>query len=478
MSTVWSRTEGANGPSVAIVFEDGETVIVGADNPNLSLVTRKLAEEASEDEIRSLVNPAPKIAERFRDLSDRVTTNGQNLFLDGDVMNDALSEWILNILRAEAEGQEIQSWKPFVNFLEKLQTNPSEDSKKSLFEFIQKHGLTVLSDGDFIAYKGVRSDFTSIASGPAVVDGREVNGYVPNKPGSTIWLKRSLVNDDRSVACSTGLHAGTISYASTWSSSIGKVIAVSVNPRDVVSVPYDSNRQKLRVSRYMVLHEVPRVDRVTATVGSKSAPVYVPPRPYRPGSSRFNKPLDVDVVKTLTEAIEKGHLLEVEYDSWNSGLGSYVVRPKSIDGNILKNVIIDDETEKPRSFRIDRIKNVKIVGVSSVEDGLTEIAETVTNVAADAVDETRKLLKKAIKKGRSVAFDYLTSKGGVKTFEVDPRKIVDSAAPLLKILNDHRTFLLDKMTNLQVVRDDAPTNSPVQNSDGSVSVPVSGDDND
>jgi hypothetical protein len=55
--------------------------------------------------------------------------------------------------------------------------------------------------------------------------------------------------------CSVGLHVGTYDYASNFTLN---VLEVHVNPRDVVSVPTDSNWAKVRCCRYVVIKEVER----------------------------------------------------------------------------------------------------------------------------------------------------------------------------------------------------------------------------
>ena len=50
--------------------------------------------------------------------------------------------------------------------------------------------------------------------------------------------------------CSFGLHCGTRAYAVGYGSII---LTVKVNPADAVSVPSDSDCQKIRVCRYLVV---------------------------------------------------------------------------------------------------------------------------------------------------------------------------------------------------------------------------------
>lgn len=76
-----------------------------------------------------------------------------------------------------------------------------------------------------------------------------VTGHVPYPVGATVWMPRDLVSDDRNSACSVGLHVGTYCYAERFSE---QMLVVLVDPADVVSVPTDSNAQKMRVCRLYV----------------------------------------------------------------------------------------------------------------------------------------------------------------------------------------------------------------------------------
>ena len=56
---------------------------------------------------------------------------------------------------------------------------------------------------------------------------------------------------DPSAGCAQGLHAGSYDYAKQYAS--GVLLLVKINPRDVVSVPTDSDWAKIRTSRYEVV---------------------------------------------------------------------------------------------------------------------------------------------------------------------------------------------------------------------------------
>jgi hypothetical protein len=68
-------------------------------------------------------------------------------------------------------------------------------------------------------------------------------------------MPRFGVDDNCSVGCSNGLHVGAIDYVKSYGGPGDKVVVCKVNPADVVSVPLDSEHQKVRCCRYEVVAE-------------------------------------------------------------------------------------------------------------------------------------------------------------------------------------------------------------------------------
>lgn len=258
--TLFTITKDEEFEGASVILADGTVLPVSSDHPRYDKIVASLIAGESEDSIVKLVNPAQAAYGKLTRLSERVTRKGNTLFFDGDVIGNALSKHILRIMDEAVEvgdeSAEENSWKAYVNFLEKLQTNPSKKSKKHLFTFMEAHGITVHPDGDILLYKGVNEDFTSKSHGYGIVDGVIYErAALPNNVGSVVEIPRSMVDDNRDVACSTGLHAGTYSYANSFAGFGGKLVMVKINPRDVVSVPSDSSDQKVRVARYEVFEE-------------------------------------------------------------------------------------------------------------------------------------------------------------------------------------------------------------------------------
>jgi len=165
--------------------------------------------------------------------------NGK-VFFDGEEVHGSISKRILEFM---SKGLPFQ---PLVNFLNNLMENPSMQSQKELYDFLEHQYLPVTEDGHFLAYKAVRSDYMD-----------KYAGKFRNQVGDVCQMTRAKVDDNRSVGCSQGLHAGALNYVAGYGSldAGDKIVIVKINPKDVVSVPNDCNCEKLRTCRYEVVGE-------------------------------------------------------------------------------------------------------------------------------------------------------------------------------------------------------------------------------
>lgn len=196
-----------------------------------------------------------KVVAADANLSARVRVENGEVLLDNEPVDNTLADLILRLLSEGGEG--VRAW---VRFLERIEANPNEHSRTMLFDWMRTMGdaLRVTPDGLMVGYKGVTTDENgvpvSITHGPAIVDGKEVNGAVPNYVGATVEMQRDNVEHNPARGCSVGLHVGTFDYAKGFSR--GLVLECHVDPADVVSVPTDCNWQKVRTSRYVVVDTV------------------------------------------------------------------------------------------------------------------------------------------------------------------------------------------------------------------------------
>lgn len=252
---LFSMTKSEKGKSLFIYFDDGTDAIISESHVSYDLIYAILTsgEAYDEEELRDLTKVVETANRKMTELSERVSYDGTELLFDGDPVDSVLGDVIKEQFTSGS-----MSFRPLVAFLEKAATNPSVKSIDDLYRWTRNGDLVIAPDGDIIAYKGLKVDedgnSVSIHAGRAFVDGVEAVGNIPNKEGSVITMPRSDVDPDSESYCSHGLHAGTYSYANSFAR--GRLVTVKINPRDVVSVPSDSECQKMRVCRYVVLSDI------------------------------------------------------------------------------------------------------------------------------------------------------------------------------------------------------------------------------
>lgn len=249
--------------NITVVVGD-EFKVADSSHPNFNEIVRlAVADDASVIEMFDVEKAANRIFER---VSERITVSDDVLYFDGEPVDNSMATLAMRFMR---EGSDFQ---PIVKFMENVEQNPNEHSRKMLFDWLKVHDFTINDAGCIVAYKGVARDdsepdvFRSISQGTAISDGVEHRGAIPQSVGSTVEMPRGEVEHDPYHGCSTGLHAGTWSYASSFAR--GAVLEVEINPRDVVSVPTDCGAQKLRTCRYTVLN-VTETESATALHGAQ-----------------------------------------------------------------------------------------------------------------------------------------------------------------------------------------------------------------
>lgn len=230
--------------SVPFMWVDGNLTLilnnkafqVIPDHLNYKLILESLP-TATSDELLELVD-IEKAVENFSHGQVEVK-NGKVLY-QGEEVHGSISKRILDFMK---KGLPFQ---PLVNFLHNLMENPSMQSQKELYDFLEHEHLPITEDGHFLAYKAVRSDFMD-----------KYAGKFDNHVGKICEMQRAKVDDNRSMGCSQGLHAGALNYVASYGSvdAGDKIVIVKINPRDVVSVPSDCNCEKLRTCRYEVVGE-------------------------------------------------------------------------------------------------------------------------------------------------------------------------------------------------------------------------------
>jgi hypothetical protein len=171
-----------------------------------------------------------------------------HLYSFGELVPDYIAKKVFQFM------EEDLPFEYLINFWNNLKENPSENSREQTLSFLESNDFPLTSDGMFIAYKMVRSDYLD-----------DYTAKLDNTPGKWVTEDRSLVVDDPTKTCAKGLHIAPFDYAQLYKGLYGndrkrrRLIELLVNPRDVVSVPYNYEDQKARVCAYYVLKDVTHI---------------------------------------------------------------------------------------------------------------------------------------------------------------------------------------------------------------------------
>lgn len=213
------------------VVANGKSLTMDKTNPAFDEAKKALFNEEWE-RVEDLFDTG-KAVEDFAEGNIKVT-DGEVFYKDQPVHNHVVGR----ILDFMSNGE---PYKPLLRFLEKLMLNPSRRAVNELYAFLEHKQMPLTPNGNFIAYKGVRDDFTDWYC-----------GKFSNNIGDTNEMPRNSVCDDANQGCSSGFHAGSLDYAKNYGNG-GHLMVVEIDPSDVVSVPLDCDCQKLRTTKYKVV---------------------------------------------------------------------------------------------------------------------------------------------------------------------------------------------------------------------------------
>lgn len=222
------------------VFHGGKVFNIPSTNRKFAELKEHLKSGAHDIEyIETIVN-VRSMVERFS--KGNVKIYGNEVYYKGQLVRTSITSRLIEHLDMNYE---VDTW---LNFMENVMQNPSNDSRERLFDFLEKNGSPLTEDGHFLAFKRVRGDFLD-----------HYTGKMDNSPGKIVQVDRSMVDSNNRNTCSHGLHVCASVYLteSGYADSYdAKTIVCKVNPRDVVAVPPDYNETKMRVCRYEVISEV------------------------------------------------------------------------------------------------------------------------------------------------------------------------------------------------------------------------------
>lgn len=244
------------GAEVITIHVDGKLHIVNSSHFNYAAVVdavKRLDETAA----RAALNPRQTIENGS---NGRIKVNADGVTFDGQPLHNALAKRIVELFRNDFNVQ------PLVNFMENLDANPSKRAVDELYGFLEACNLPITDDGHFIAYKMVNEDYTSI-----------YDSTFRNDIGTVVEMTRNKVDDNKDRTCSHGLHFASRYYVESGgygSRHAGhRLVAVKINPADVVSIPTDYNNSKGRACKYLILEELDWETPLQSYFGSPS-PIY------------------------------------------------------------------------------------------------------------------------------------------------------------------------------------------------------------
>ena len=346
---------------------DGDLVplkVSKADRPEVFAEVDKLLDDISSNKVNlddavvdlfNLMSPEARVKQHINSsyyLSKNLSIQNGRIFFGDNRLEETLANHMMSLLDEENVPKDEKMWRSYVKFLDNLHQNADEDIRKQLFRWMEYenkagNGFGITEDGCLVGYKGCGGTVLEPMSkftGFAIVDGKEYNGHIPNRVGSVVQMPRSAVQNDPSVGCSVGLHVGTRDYAVQWAPVL---LLVKVNPRDVVSVPYECDSQKMRVCEYTVLK---------VTDASEEHQMY--------HGSDIDYDDDSNALPTSEAYDLLGEEIYVEYDEDSSAEGKLVDVYEDGDANI----IIETEDREYVNIELDRVNYYEVLSEDDKED--------------------------------------------------------------------------------------------------------------
>ena len=235
---------------VITIFWEGKPYSLRKDHPNFQNAKNAIL-EGDYESLGDFVD-IQKAVEDF--VEGDIEVRNEVVYYKTHRLHGVVVDKLLEMLRAGMKDS-----APLVNFITRLQSNPSANSVNELYSFLSYKSLPTTPEGKVLGYKGVKGDFySSTGNADTIVVQGEVNDQhqILNEVGATIEVARRCVDDNKDNHCSYGLHVGSYDYANQWAGEDGRLLVVEFDPEDAVSVPTDCDFQKLRVSKYKVVSDI------------------------------------------------------------------------------------------------------------------------------------------------------------------------------------------------------------------------------
>ena len=247
-------------------------LVVPNDHSNFKTIREKLKNgDYTAQELEQLADIVTSVR-KWVNVNPRFALVNDLLTLDGVPFTFAVTDKVLRMMDAGNPPTAL------FNFLTKVRQNPSATAQRELLLFCVANGFLIHEDGDLVAYKAVDRNFLDLHSRtvPYIpsdkMTAEQVNEFTKGKTGlgkeknvsvqlvhglTYVSMPRNEVDDNRDRTCSYGLHFAAFEYAQGFGGGAAKMVALKVNPKDVVSIPSDYNDQKGRASAFTVVSEIP-----------------------------------------------------------------------------------------------------------------------------------------------------------------------------------------------------------------------------
>ena len=334
---------------VITIFWEGKPYSLRKDHPNFQNAKNAIL-EGDYESLGEYVDIA-KSVEDF--VEGDIEVRDEVVYYKNHRLHGVVVDKLLGMLRAGMKDS-----APLVNFITRLQSNPSANSVNELYSFLSYKSLPTTPEGKVLGYKGVKGDFySSTGNADTIVVQGEVNDshQILNEVGATIEVARRCVDDNKDNHCSYGLHVGSYDYANSWAGQDGRLLVVEFDPEDAVSVPTDCDFQKLRVSKYNVVGDI------TDTRKEYDKPVYEANKPiYDEVDDDWSDEGDWD--DDYVDDAEESDLAQDELDLNNPSFVDMedepeVILPKGYDDedfNNQSNRFIDNEVDEYLRNYVDK----------------------------------------------------------------------------------------------------------------------------
>ena len=222
-------------PNSITVFKDLVPYTANSSHKHFEEI-KEFALQDKVDEIIEILNTKERVEEAISNSGFKLDGNAVTFL--GYPLGGVLGQRILDMTSMELP------LLPLEHFCKRLFNNPRKEVVEELYEFLEASYLPITEDGCFIAYKGVNKDFKDVHT-----------NTMDNSVGQTPSMRPCDVDTDRHRTCSKGLHFAAYEYANTWAGG-GNLMAVKVDPGEVVAIPSDYNNQKGRAWRYEVIEHI------------------------------------------------------------------------------------------------------------------------------------------------------------------------------------------------------------------------------